>query len=528
MSAKKASKKTGKTSQKPPRTRKPTSPPARDAEPPSVSAKTEAPDALLSMDEAIGLLKTTRPTFYRWLRAGKISGHKVGRQWRFEKAEIDRFLKGEEPRIELRADIQPLIRQLESHVKKLGGKDVTLPAETQVQQAIKLMIELGFALGASDLHVEPMKKRIDSHKDTVHLRYRVDGVLHPTGEFDIRLLPAVIEQWKTLAMCNVHDPTPQFGRLRFEMKDLGPRDIRLTFLPTGLGPSVTVRFMPMVGELAKLDDIDYAPSDRDKLLGAINSPLGLVIINGPTGSGKTTVIYCCLQHLARPELKVMTVEDPIEVYFPWMVQMQVNEEEGITFPSAARAILRSDPDVVAIGEVRTLEMLEICMQMALTGHLVITSLHAQDAAKALIRMLDVGARPDLMSNATQLVLSQKLVRVLCQHCSKPYTPDSTLLGRAAKVGTAGGLHMEDLPRSFRKPVGCKHCKQLGYHGRTVIAEVLEINAQIREALLRKASADEIRTIAVGQGMTTMAADGIRKAAKGVTSLEEVFRVMALQ
>jgi excisionase family DNA binding protein len=483
--------------------------------------------ALLSMDEAIAMLKTTRATFYRWLRAGKFQGHKAGRQWRFEKRDIERFLKGEAPRIELRADISPLIKQLRKKCDSLDAPKVEFPEETEVQQAVKLMIELCLALQASDLHMEPMRTP-DSQEEKVQLRYRIDGVLHPMVDFDFRLLPAVVACWKTETCCDLKDRKPQHGQLRLlKVSDEGTVDIRVTYLPTGLGDSLVARFLVEAKKLPLLDDLPYAPEDKKKLLAAITSPWGMVICNGPTGSGKTTTMYACLQHIAGPGLKIITVEDPIEMHFPWMVQTQINEREGITLTLSARAVMRCDPDVIAIAEIRNLESMEICIQMALTGHLVMTQLHAQDASKALLRMVDVGAKPDLLCDATRLILSQRLIRRLCPKCSKPYAPEARWMERALSIAHAGGLNVDDLSKEFRKPVGCQHCKQLGFRGRTVVAEALEVSPEIAATVQRKASADEIRTLAVRLGMTTMAADGIRRAAAGEVWLEEAIGITAM-
>ncbi len=482
------------------------------------------PERLLTMNEAIERLGTTRPTFYRWLRTGKIKGLKVGRQWRFEPAEIDRFLKGEEPRIELRTDIGPLVRELTKRADRLAAKAVTLPNETDVQQAVAQSVRLGFAARASDIHVHPHLGE-DGAARTAIIRYRIDGVLQPGLEFDIRLLPAVVEQWKRLVACDPHESRrPQLGRMKFD-RGGQPADVFASFVPSVRGESLTARLIAVAGAIIGLDRIDYTPADRTKLLRALHGPRGLVLVTGPADCGKTTNLYSFLNHVAGPALKTMTVEDPVEIVFPWIVQVQVNAPEGVTYSRAVRAILRSDPDVIMIGELRDTETANLALQAAATGHLVLTTLHADDAVKALIRMVEMGCPPFVVGDATRLVTSQRLVRLLCSDCSEEADPGSEHLARAVELCRVGGVDWDSLPKRFRRPVGCDKCNQTGYRDRNIIAELLEVTPEIGAALRRNASVDEMRAIAVGQGMMTMAADGIRKASEGKTSLAEVFRVL---
>ena len=488
------------------------------------SVAAESTERLLTMNEAIERLGTTRPTFYRWLRTGKIKGLKVGRQWRFEPAEIDRFLKGEEPRIELRADIGPLVRELTKRADRLGAKAVSLPDETDIQQAVAQAIRLGFASRASDIHVHPHPGDDGTARRAI-MRYRIDGVLQPGIEFDIRLLPAVVEQWKRLVACDPHESRrPQDGRMKFEY---GGESVTVfaCFVPSIRGESLTARLLALASAVISLDRIDYSPDDRAKLMRALHGPRGLLLVTGPTGCGKTTNLYSCLTHLAGPTVKTMTIEDPVEIAFPWMVQTQLNVPEGVTFQRTVRAMLRSGADVIMIGELRDGETANVAVQAALTGHVVLTTLHADDAIRALIRLVEIGCPPFVVGDATRLVTSQRLVRLLCTDCSEEADPGSEHLARAVEACRAGGVIWDALPKRFRNPVGCDKCNQTGYRGRNIIAELLEMTPEIGAALRRNASVDEIRAIAVGQGMTTMAADGIRKAAEGKTSLEEVLRVL---
>ena len=486
---------------------------------------------LLDMAEAIRILKTTRPTFYRWLRSGKIKGMKIGRQWRFYREDIERFLKGEAPRVELAADITPLIETLRKKAEELGA-DATTPKDmSEVRQAVWLMIGLGAAMRASDIHISRTMSADGSDAVTT-LRYRADGVLHREAEIDRRLVPAIVEDWKRMAGCDIHEKNlPQDGRILIKPRKpvAGRRiemlDLRVSFLPAALGEAVTARILDRSAVILSLDRIDYAPQDRERLLQAIHAPWGVVLLTGPTGSGKTTVLYACLNELDSEKRKVMSVEDPVEFLLPGVTQVAVNEREGMTFERAARAMLRSDPDVMMVGELRNFESLATVVQSALTGHLVFTTLHADEAARALTRMVDMGMDPFVVADSVKLTMSQRLVRLVCQQCSVEEKPDAHRLDRAAELARNGGLEWHSLEPTWRKAVGCEKCGQTGYRGRTAIAEMLEVTPEIGKALRDGASVDEIRTIAVGQGMTTMASDGIRRAAKGQTTLDEVMRVV---
>jgi len=489
---------------------------------------TGATDArkLITMKEAITLLKTSRPTFYRWLRTGKIKGMKVGRQWRFYREDIERFLTGKEPRVDAPSGLGALNKTLLDRLKALGGKDFSGSDASDVRRTVNLMIALAVAMRASDIHLAAsLREGEDVAVGT--LRYRIDGALHEVAEFPNRLLPAVVEQWKRMAACNVGERVrSQDGRIMLEVPAAGGQlDLRVCFVPATLGEALTVRLLSKEAVHFEIDRLDYAPYDKVRLVRALESPWGLIVVTGPTGCGKTTVLYSCLMHLNRPEIKILTVEDPVEYVLPRMVQIPIRPDAGVTFGMAMRSMLRSDPDVLMIGEVRDYESLQVSHQAALTGHLVLTTLHADTAAGALKRMVDMGSPPFLVSDSVKLALSQRLVRLLCPDCSVEREPQTEHLKRAEELARAGGVEWEVLPRAFREPVGCAKCAKTGYRGRNVIAETLETTPEIVAALSRGASAEEMQAIAVQQGMTTMAADGVRRAANADTSLAEVFRAL---
>ncbi len=482
---------------------------------------------LLTMEQAVELLKTSRPTFYRWVRKGRIVGTKLGRQWRFRRGDIERFLAGQEPRIELRADPTPLVAALAQRLEGLGLKGYAADEPDKIARAVALMIRIAVAMQASDFHIEPYTRQGPEGAFAV-LRYRVDGVLHPVAEIDIRLLPAIDERFKGLAACDVRERVrPQDGRILARIADTGRlMDLRVCFVPALLGPSLAVRVLdPDVVQLLNLDRIGYAPRDKERLLRWLRAPWGTILVSGPTGCGKTTVIYACLNRLASPERKLMSIEDPIEVLLPGVVQVPVRPHDGVTFPTALRSFLRSAPNVIYVGEIRDFDTLQIVHQASLTGHLLLTTLHADEAARALKRMVEIGSDPFVVADSTKLIIAQRLIRELCPDCSVEAQPLPSQLEQAAELARAGGLDWGPLPKAFRTPRGCAKCHQTGFRGRDVVAEALEVTPEIGEALRRGASLDELRTIAIGQGMTTIAADAVRRAAAGATSLEEALRVL---
>jgi len=476
------------------------------------------------MAEAIARLKTTRPTFYRWLRSGKLQGMKVGRQWRFDRAEIERFLRGEAPQIELRADVQPLIDQLTQRYKEATGKKPQTAEKEGVDLAVDLMIELGLRSHASDIHLAAY------NQEAARLRLRIDGVMREWAAFDTRLLPALIARLKTLAACDIHQiATSQDGRIVHERADRqGALDLRACFLPTVLGEAVTIRILERTALHFSLDDLGYSPANREKFLHAVMSPWGLVIIAGPTGSGKTTVIYSALTQINTPEQKIMTVEDPVEYQIPGIVQTPINPHAEMTFPRAIRSIMRSDPDVIAVVEIRDLKTLELCCQLALTGHLVITTLHTTTAAGVPRRMIDMGEPPFLVGDTLRLVGAVRLLRQLCPACSRETRLNKAQLGRAHELLEGSGVRFQELADDFRQAVGCPKCASQGYRGRFQVCEMMEVSEDVARAIRQDASAEELQRAAVRNGMVTLAADGLRRAALGQTTLDEVARVLALR
>ena len=487
-------------------------------------AKAENGKELVEMDEAIRLLKSSRPTFYRWVRSGKITGMKVGRQWRFYKEDIERFLKGEAPRIELTADIKPLIKELEKHIKELGGKVPIAEAKGGVPEAVNLMIALGVVLKASDIHITP-HLNMDGSNNLAVIRYRLSGVLKEFARFDLRLLPAVISGWKTLASCNTFETKkPQDGKITVTLE--GSRlDLRVCFLPSFPEESVTVRILNSSTVNINLDDISLEPEVMKTLKRAIRIPHGMIIVSGPTGSGKTTMLYACLNKLAGPEVMTVSVEDPVEYVLPWITQVQVDPRSGMGFPQLLRAVLRSDPDVIMVGELRDAETLGMAQQCALTGHLVFSTLHTNEATASLIRMKEMSENAMVTADSSKFLIAQRLIRKLCPHCGKEEKLSPAHFKQVSGIAEKGNASFKGLTNGFKKAVGCPKCNNTGYKGRTVLMEVLEVTPEIGKALRANANLEEIREQGVKQGMITLLSQGIAKAARGETTLKEIMGVM---
>ncbi|MHC4884780.1 MAG: ATPase, T2SS/T4P/T4SS family [Planctomycetota bacterium] len=520
-----AAKKKETTAAKKKSVRKTTAPKDKTA-PQAEQAPPAAQDSdILTMEQAIELLKTTRPTFYRWLRSGKVKGMKVGRQWRFQREDIERFMKGETPKIELTADIKPLIRELQSRMETLEAEvdGEAKSGDEGVVQAVNLMITLGVEMGASDIHMAPLQKAAQGVSTAV-IRYRVDGMLLAPLEFDLRLLAPIAAKWRSLFGGSLEERVkPQDGRIMLEVKGR-PIDLRVSVFPVIYGDSITARILNPDACLISLDRMDYSERDREKLTQALDARTGLILVTGPTGSGKTTNLYACIDHVSGPNRKTVGIEDPVEYSLPWVEQIPVRPEHGMGFPPAIRATLRQAPDTIMVGELRDQESLELAQQAALTGHLILTTMHTNDAASTLIRMVEIGAQPFLIGASVTLVTAQRLARCICPDCREEYSPNAQERDLLETLMSKGMIERSWLSATYAKGKGCARCSQTGYRRRTCLSEMLEMTAEIRAALQREASAEELKTIAIGQGMTPMLVDGIRQAAAGKTTLEEVIRV----
>ena len=388
------------------------------------------------------------------------------------------------------------------------------PKKTQEEAApivklVNVVLTSAVSQRASDIHIEPEAKQ-------VRVRFRIDGVLHEETTMPSYMIGPIASRVKVLSGMDIAESRlPQDGR--FEFSSMGRSiDLRVSSFPSAYGEKIVLRILDKSAMIYKLSQIGFSEDNLEKFRKTIQKPHGIILVTGPTGSGKTTTLYSMLTELNSSELNIMTVEDPIEYEMDGITQAQVNVKAGLTFASALRSILRQDPDVILIGEIRDLETAEISIQSSLTGHLVFSTLHTNDAAGALTRLLDMGVEPFLISSSVEAILAQRLVRLICKKCKKEHPAPEMLAAKFPEI------------RKIHKGEGCKVCKNTGYKGRTGVFELLLVDEEIRKMITDKKSAQEIKKYAVLKGMRTLYEDGMIKVAQGLTSLDEIMRVTELE
>jgi len=368
---------------------------------------------------------------------------------------------------------------------------------------------------ASDIHIEP-------YQDSFKVRYRVDGILYDLLTPPKRIQAALISRIKVMSKLNIAEKRlPQDGR--FDVK-IGAQeiDVRVSTLPTSFGERVVLRLLNKSGSFLELSELGLIPERLALLKKLVKSPNGIILMTGPTGSGKTTTLYAILSSINHPDINIITVEDPIEYQLQGISQLQVNAKIDLTFARGLRSIVRQDPDVILIGEIRDKETADIAVQSALTGHLVFSTLHTNDSASAITRLVDIGVEPFLISSSVIAVAAQRLVRVLCNECKMAFSPGPETLQTL-------GLTMDQIARDFPNPrfhraVGCEHCFNTGYKGRLGIFEIMLLNDNLKSLILKTHDSNQIKQIALEHGMITLHQDGIRKVLNGITTMEEVLRV----
>jgi type IV pilus assembly protein PilB len=372
--------------------------------------------------------------------------------------------------------------------------------------------------GASDVHFEP-------HEDALVVRFRIDGVLREMQRIPKRMSAGVTTRLKVLAKLDIAERRkPQDGRITLSTSAVGRTlDIRLATLPTVEGEKVVMRLLDKSKRAPTLLELGLSESMRAELSEIVALPTGALLVTGPTGSGKSTTLYACLAQINRPEINIITVEDPVEYRLTGVNQMQINVRAGLTFAASLRSILRSDPDVVMVGEIRDAETAKISIEAALTGHFVLSTLHTNDAPSTITRLGEMGVEPFLTGAAVSAVLAQRLARKLCTHCCEAYTPSQAELvearvSRDVAAASDGAV--------FYRKKGCPRCNHTGYRGRVGIYQLLRMSEEIAALAVRHASRDEIARAAMGNGMRTMWDDGLEKVASGLTSTEELARVLA--
>ena len=370
--------------------------------------------------------------------------------------------------------------------------------------------------GASDIHFEPLE-------DALLVRFRVDGVLHEVQRIPKRMAPGVTTRLKVLAKLDIAERRkPQDGRISLNAAAAGrTMDVRVATLPTVEGESIVMRLLDKSKKAPTLQELGMSDDMRTALEQLIRKPTGALLVTGPTGSGKSTTLYAALTEINRPEINIITVEDPVEYRLSGVNQVQINQKAGLTFATALRSILRSDPDVVMVGEIRDGETAKISIEAALTGHLVLSTLHTNDAPQALTRLGEMGVEPFLIGAAVSAVVAQRLARKLCTHCCEMYTPsvDELMKARVSREVAAASDGMV-----FYRKKGCPRCNQTGYKGRIGVYQLLTMSEQLETLAVTKASREDIERAAIGEGMRTLWDDGLAKVAAGLTSIEELARV----
>ena len=478
-------------------------------------------EELLSLDEAVKFLGTSKPTLYRLLGQDEIKGLKVGRQWRFRKADLVTYME-RGPVAVAAAPKEDLDMELAFFAEQLGQEAASAAADAEAK-TIRLadsILTLAIQTQASDIHLEP-------HAEDFLLRLRVDGVLHETRRLPVSIRESLTARYKMMAEMDLSEKRlPQDGRIpmRHEGKDF---DLRVAAMPSLYGEAITMRILAKQDILVGLDFLGLAPEDLYQIRDMMHQPNGIVIATGPSGAGKTTLLYSCLQDTVSTESKVLTIEDPVELALPYATQIQVNKKIGLTFPALLRSSMRQDPDLILVGEMQEGETAQVAVEAALNGHLLLTTLQTGDAPSALLRLLDIGIEPHLISATVVGVVASRLARRVCEDCKRPDDLSTDpAFGTITALAAEGGY---EIPADavFVRGAGCAQCRGRGYRGRIGLYEVLTLTEPLTGAILRRAPAEELREIAVENGMRTLLADGIRKAASGQTTVKEVLRAVSV-
>jgi type IV pilus assembly protein PilB len=398
-------------------------------------------------------------------------------------------------------------KSLEAVVASAGAEDAP------IIKLVNLLISQAVNDRASDIHVEPDEK-------TLRVRFRIDGVLHEVMSPPKSVQAGITSRLKIMADINIAERRiPQDGRISLVVQGKAV-DIRVATLPTVHGEKIVMRILDKSSVLLQLQDLSFLPDNFLRYEEAYTKPYGMILVTGPTGSGKSTTLYATLNILNDPGVNIITVEDPVEYRLPGVNQVQTNNKAGLTFASALRSILRSDPDIVLIGEIRDRETAQISVEAALTGHLVLSTLHTNDAPSALTRLVEMGIEPFLVASSLDCIVAQRLARKLCDRCKDPYAPTKEELTAAQFPFDA----KDELPKLFRA-AGCTACGNTGYRGRMAVHEVMTVSEEIERMVAEHSSAEEIGRVAREQGMLTLRQDGLEKVRAGETSIEEILRVI---
>ena len=383
--------------------------------------------------------------------------------------------------------------------------------ENKVIRLSELIIEKGYLLGASDIHIVP-------DQNLVRIFYRIDGVLRPEYVFSKKLHQALVTRFKIMGDMDISNPNiPHDGRIRYK-GSVGQFDIRVSTYPSHFGEIAVMRLLIYSSIVGELESLGFEKEDLERFIRNIKRPYGLILTTGPTGSGKTTTLYSALMYINRPEINIMTVEDPIEFVIPSIRQSSVNPKANFNFASALRAAVRQDPDVILVGEIRDMETAELALRASITGHLVLSTLHTNDAASAINRLLDIGINPITLTSSLVMVIAQRLIRKVCKECAKLRTIKEEEVEMFSKHGLVP-------PSEIPEPVGCDTCGNSGYKGRIGVYEVIEMSDEIEGLIQKNPSRSAIEKAAVNNGTELLFKQGLKKVARHITTLEEVLRVI---
>jgi type IV pilus assembly protein PilB len=387
--------------------------------------------------------------------------------------------------------------------------------DAPVVRLVNLMLVQAVRQGASDIHVEPQERQL-------RIRYRIDGALYNVMTAPKHIQAATVSRIKIMGNMNIAERrAPQDGRIELRV-DNREIDLRVSSVPTTHGEKVVMRILDKRSALVGIEKLGLMGHDQERFENLVTKPYGIILITGPTGSGKTTSLYAILNRLNKTEVNIITIEDPVEYQLGGIAQVQINAKAGLTFASGLRSFLRQDPDIIMVGEVRDEETARLAIQAALTGHLVLSTLHTNDAPGAVARLVDMGVEPFLVSSSVIGVVAQRLIRVLCNKCKEPYTPPPEVVARYG-LAKGGG----EPPQIYRAK-GCEACNNIGYRGRLGLFEIMPMDDEVRTLIVKHAPADEIKRAAVGLGMRTLQQDGVAKVVAGITSLEEMLRVVFVE
>lgn len=390
------------------------------------------------------------------------------------------------------------------------------PGKMEIEDApiirlVNLILNQAINERSSDIHIEPGENQ-------VRVRYRIDGVLQEIMKFPMRIHSGLVSRVKIMADMNIADHrVPQDGRCGIILGDRAV-DMRIASMPTVHGEKLVMRILEKDTAVIGLEEMGFEKETFARYRESFTKPYGAILVTGPTGSGKSTTLYATLSVLNQVGKNIITIEDPVEYRLDGVSQMQVNNQAGLTFANGLRSILRSDPDIIMVGEIRDRETALIAVESALTGHLVLSTLHTNDAAGALTRLIEMGIEPFLVGSAVDCVIAQRLIRKLCRNCKEIFKPSESVLSEIGLEPEADDI--------FAKPRGCPKCNESGYYGRLGVYEVLLVSEEIERLTVSRASTDEIAKTAIKEGMTTMKQEGFKKARKGITSIEEILRVIS--